>query len=151
MPCHYRVIPPNTAARAIDRKCKRCCWAILREKLAFGQFFQILLAGATCMLPYRAPHIELAPHIEPAPWYIDPPCFAALRVARQWQPYLSALCGGASIPTAAKSPVPVPDSVPSAAPPWLHLLTTSHGVWKPRLVPEVWTFFIWLTHRPVFG
>ena len=79
---HFGVSPSGH-----PRKGKRCCWAILREKLAFGQFFQILLAGATCMLPYRAPHIELAPHIEPAPWYKDPPCFAALRVARQWQPY----------------------------------------------------------------
>ena len=28
---------------------------------------QILLAGATCMLPYRAPHMELAPHMQMAP------------------------------------------------------------------------------------
>ena len=38
-----------------------------RKSFFKGQFFQILLAGATCMLPCRAPLIEPAPHMQPAP------------------------------------------------------------------------------------
>ena len=68
LPVCYPTVPPILNRPHVVEPAP-CCWTVLLEKWAFGPFFQILLAGATCMLPYRAPRIK------PATWRRTGPCF----------------------------------------------------------------------------